>query len=280
MQLAPRYDGRPPLSVEVPFPDPSVPLVRQRRRLADILGALEVGQWTVASRCSGWSVHDVVAHLVGVNRFWALSVRSARAGNPTRLLVGFDPVATPRLMVEPMHDLASGAVLDDFIASVDDLADALDGVNDGSWSLLAEAPPGHIALRAVALHALWDGWVHERDIVLPLGLTPVEQDDEVTASLLYAAVLGPALLAAGGVTRSGALAVHAEHPTVRFVVDAGETVVARPPGPADADAPRLEGPAVEMVEGLSRRIPLRHGLSADDRWLVDGLAEVFDPTSA
>ncbi len=280
MQLAPRYDGRPPLSVEVQFPDPSVPLLRQRRRLADILDALELEQWTVASRCSGWSVHDVVSHLVGVNRFWALSVRSARAGNPTRLLVGFDPVATPRLMVEPMHDLASAAVLDDFIASVDDLADALDGVDDGSWSLLAEAPPGHIALRAVALHALWDGWVHERDIVLPLGLTPVEQDDEVTASLLYAAVLGPALLAAVGVTRSGTLAVHAEHPTVRFVIDAGETVVVRQPGPADADVPRLEGPAVEMVEGLSRRIPLRHELSADNRWLVEGLAEVFDPTPA
>ncbi|MBF6554562.1 MAG: maleylpyruvate isomerase family mycothiol-dependent enzyme [Acidimicrobiales bacterium] len=280
MQLAPRYDGRPPLRVEVQLPDPSVPLLRQRRRLADILGGLEIEQWTAPSRCSGWSVQDVVAHLVGVNRFWALSVRSARAGTPTRLLVGFDPVVTPRLMVEPMHDLASAAVLDDFVASVDDLADALDGVDDGSWSLLAEAPPGHIALRAVALHALWDGWVHERDIVLPLGLTPVEQDDEVTASLLYVAVLGPALLAAVGVARSGILAVHAEDPTVRFVVDAGETVVAREPGPADADAPRLGGPAVKLVEGLSRRIPLRHDLSADSRWLVDGLADVFDPTPA
>ena len=280
MQLAPRYDGRPPLRVEVQLADPSVPLLRQRRRLADILGGLDIEQWAVASRCSGWSVQDVVAHLVGVNRFWALSVRSALAGTPTRLLVGFDPVVTPRLMVEPMHDLAPAAVLDDFVASVDDLADALDGADDGSWSLLAEAPPGHIALRAVALHALWDGWVHERDIVLPLGLTPVAHDEEVTASLLYVAVLGPALLAAVGVARSGTLAVHAEDPTVRFVVDAGETIVAREPGPADADAPCLEGPAVKLVEGLSRRIPLRHDLSADNRWLVDGLADVFDPTLA
>jgi hypothetical protein len=37
---------------------------------------------------------------------------------------------------------------------------------------------------------------------------------------------------------------------------------------------------VKLVEGLSRRIPLRHDLSADNRWLVDGLADVFDPTPA
>ena len=30
-------------------------------------------------------------------------------------------------------------------------------------------------MRLLASHALWDGWVHERDIALPLGLTPPEE---------------------------------------------------------------------------------------------------------
>jgi uncharacterized protein (TIGR03083 family) len=248
--------------------------------MVDILGDLESERWTVASRCSGWSIQDVVAHLIGTNRFWALSIRSGLAGSPTRLLVGFDPVATPRMMVEPMRSLTPGAVLNDFAESVDDLATALDGVDDASWSRIGEVPPGHVALRAVALHALWDAWVHERDILLPLGQPPVEEADEVTASLVYAAVLGPALMAASGHPDSGSLIIDAEHPTIRFVVDAGNTIVARKPEDSDADAPHLHGPAVQLLEGLSSRVPLHHDLAPSDRWLVDGLAAAFERTNA
>ena len=35
-----------------------------------------------------------------------------------------------------------------------------------------------MSVRLLAHHALWDAWVHERDIALPLGRTPdVEPDD-------------------------------------------------------------------------------------------------------
>ena len=162
MQLSPRYEGPVPLSVEVPIADPSVPLLRQRRRLADFLGRLEPEQWAFPSRCSGWTVHDVAAHLVGVNRFWSLSVRSGLAGTPTRYLTAFDPVATPQLMVEPMRALSHTAVLEEYVESLDDLAGAFDPVDGDAWSQLAEAPPGHVALQTLALHALWDGWIHER----------------------------------------------------------------------------------------------------------------------
>ena len=220
--------------------------------MVDLLGALEPERWTLASRCSGWSIQDVVAHLIGTNRFWALSIRSGLAGSPTRLLIGFDPVATPAMMVEPMRSLTPDAVLNDFAASVDDLATALDGVETPRGRGSAEVPPGHVALRAVALHALWDAWVHERDILLPLGLSPVEEADEVIASLVYAAVLGPTLMAAHGHSGSGSLIIDADHPTIRFVVDAGSTVVARQPEERDADAPHLHGTAVELLEASQR----------------------------
>jgi uncharacterized protein (TIGR03083 family) len=248
--------------------------------MVDILGSLDPELWTVASRCSRWSIQDVVAHLIGTNRFWALSIRSGLAGSPTRLLVGFDPVTTPPMMIEPMRSLSPDAVLNDFSQSVDDLASALEGIEDSSWSRPAEAPPGHVALRSVVLHALWDAWVHERDIVLPLGQSPVEEADEVTASLVYAAVLGPALMAASGQPGTGTLIIRGEDPAIRFVVDAGETVVARQLGDGDGDAPQLDGPTVELLEGLSSRAPLHHDLSPSDTWLVDGLAAVFEPTRA
>ena len=47
-------------------------------------------------------------------------------------------------------------------------------------------------------------------------------------------------------------------------------------GPGPDDAPRLAGGAVALVEGLSFRGPLQHGLSADDEWLLGGLGDVFE----
>ncbi len=77
---------------------------------------------------------------------------------------------------------------------------------------MAEAPAGHMALSAVASHALWDAWVHERDICLPLGLPVDVEPDEVAVSLRYAAGLGPAFLATEGSARSGAFGVSVTHP--------------------------------------------------------------------
>jgi hypothetical protein len=176
-----------------------------------------------------------------------------------------------------LRSLAPTAVLDQFVETIDDLADALDGLDGDSWSILAESPPGHVDLRALTLHALWDGWVHERDVMLPLDMAPIEEEDEVTASLMYAAILGPTIWAASGRTTQGKLVVRADDPTFRFVVDAGTTVVARLPGADDSDLPELCGSAVALVEGLSARIPLRHQLAADDQWLVNGVSELFDP---
>ncbi|MGC1520135.1 MAG: cyanophycin synthetase, partial [Steroidobacteraceae bacterium] len=101
--------------------------------------------------------------------------------------------------------LSHEAILGDYIESVDELAATFDGVGGDSWSLLAEAPPGHVALQTLVLHALWDGWVHERDIALPLGLTSGEEVDEVTACLLYAAILGPTISAAAAAAAGASL---------------------------------------------------------------------------
>ena len=262
------------LRLDVPLGDPSVPLLRQRRRLAQALATLDAAQWAMPSRCADWSVQDVVAHLVGVNEFWSYSISSGLRRAPSRLLAAFDPVDTPPRLIEPLRDLGADEVLARFVATTEALADVLAGIDDDGWALVAESPPGHVPIGLVVLHGLWDGWVHERDILLPLGIEPVVKPDEVTASLQYAAVLGPTLLATGGSTRCGELAVEATEPDVRFVVEAGPTVVLRDGAPS-ASAIRLRGPAVGLVEGLSYRgAPL--DLPADGRWLVDALGAAFE----
>jgi uncharacterized protein (TIGR03083 family) len=275
MLLTPRYDEPSFLQLDLPIDDPAVPLLRQRRRLASLLSGLDDEQWATPSRCEGWSVRDVIAHLVSTNQFWAFSIGAALAGEPTRFLATFDPVASPAELVDAGRSEPSSGVLDRFVATTEAIADAVGGLDDDGWSTLGEAPPGHVPLRAVALHALWDSWIHERDIVLPLGLTPVEEADEIAGCLAYGAALSPAFAVAGGSTRRGAIAVEASNRDVRFVVDVGESVVVGA-GDAPTDALRLTGPAVELLEALSFRVPLTCPVPADQQWLLSGLAEVFD----
>lgn len=275
MQLTPRYESPAVLQLDGPPGDPSVPLLRQRRRLAATLATLDEEQWAAPSRCAGWSVKDVVIHLISTNQFWAISIASGRAGKPTTFLATFDPVASPAATVDGARSTPTTEVLARFTETIDPVADAVAGLAVDDWFALGEAPPGHVALDAVAWHALWDAWVHERDILLPLGLPPTDEADEVIGCLRYAAALGPALAIMMGATEPLTIAVEATDPAVAFVVEATDVVAVRD-RPAPAASTRLAGAAIDLLEALSCRAPLQPFLVDGDHAFHRGLAAVFD----
>ena len=255
--------------------DPSILLVRQQRRFAAVLATFGSDQWASRTRCERWSVRDVVVHLVGANELWRSSVTAGRSGAATRLFEFFDPVTTPPRLVDAVEGWTRFEALARYVEATDAVAAAVAGLDVEAWSQTGESPLGHVSLRLVVLHALWDSWIHERDVLLPLGLTPIVEPDEVVACLTYAAALGPALLAAGGSVRHGTLVVAATEPEVQIVVEVGSSVLVR----LDAAAPgaaRLAGRAVDLIEGLSFRAPLIADVAAADRWLLSGLDAAFD----
>jgi uncharacterized protein (TIGR03083 family) len=275
MQLAPRYDGPAVVQFDDVGGDPSEPLVRQRSRLADLLAELGPHEWAAPSRCDGWTVQDVIAHLVGVNRYWSLSIAEGLKGTPTRLLTSFDPVTVPAAMVEKVRGTTYSATLDEFRATNDHLASLLAPLGAAEWSAVAEAPPGHVSIRVVAAHALWDAWIHERDVVVPLQREQTLEADEIGLSLAYAVALGPAYGAcAHPSTRTGVLGVVAHEPDLELVVEIGEVVRVRRGLDPRADA-TIEGSAVELVEGLSLRGPAPR-IGGEHRWLLSGLDDAFD----
>ena len=278
MQLTPRYDGPPLVDVDASVGNPITPTVRQRRRMVELLGALDDDQWRAPSRCDGWTVQDVVSHLIGTNQFWAMSIGAGLAGTPTRFLATFDPVATPAQMVEPLRAQQPTAVLAQFADSVEALASAVEGIGpDELTGTVVESPPGHVSLTSLLLHALWDAWIHERDILLPLGRTQERHDDELTCCLAYAAALGPTFQAMTGSTREGTLVVDATDPDLVVVVDTGATARVRIGGdPPSSPTARLTGPAADLIEALSFRGPFPDPLPDDQAWLVAGLDQVFD----
>jgi uncharacterized protein (TIGR03083 family) len=277
VRLTPHYGADPILCIETSSTDVAAPLLRQRTRFADELSALDETEWRVSSRCDGWTVQDVVAHLTSVNQFWALSITAGLAGEPTRFLAEFDPVATPAQMVEAVRSWSAAETLERFLASNVALADAVAAIDGDSWLVLGEAPPGHVTLRALGMHALWDSWIHERDVLLPLGRDVIEEPDEIIASLQYAAALGPALLASTGSTRVGALRIEATDPDAVFTVDVGPVVVVRDAGgPDPSDATVLPGDAVHLLEFLSFRAPMPDAVDDSELWMTAGLAVAFD----
>jgi uncharacterized protein (TIGR03083 family) len=272
--LNPRYEGPAIIEVGDLVADPSEPFIRQRKRLAEVMSLLSSEEWASPSRCEGWSVQDVAEHLAGVNQFFLLSIGSGLRDEPSQLLASFDPVKVPAAMVERARGAAPAATLERLIESNGELAALLSSVPEDDWAKPAEAPPGHIAVRAVCAHALWDAWIHERDVLLPLGLNQQIETDEVEVALGYAAALGVAFYLISGAARSGSLAVETQHPALAFTVDVGEQVNVRLGAQPDATA-LVKGEAVDLLEGFSCRGP-HPRVPIDHRWLVDGLHQVFD----
>lgn len=276
MLLTPVYDGPPAIAVDGPADDQLVPFLRQRRRLGERAAAFTDEQWAAPSRCAGWSVQDVVNHLVVVNGFWAWSVQSGLDGSPTRFLATFDPVASPAELAPSLRLLSPADTLQQLLDSNEALVELVEGLDADGWATPAEAPPGHLPIRLVVNHALWDAWVHERDVLLPLGLPVDEEPDEVRSCLRYAAALGPALALARTAGRTGAVVVDPTDAGPPLVVEVGATVRVHE-GPVPAGAPTVRGTAVGLAEALSVRGELvLDDVPEADRWLVDGLVATFD----
>jgi uncharacterized protein (TIGR03083 family) len=275
IQLNPRYDADPLIRLDGPPSAILEPAVRQRRRLATALAAFTEEPWAHPSRCDGWTNRDVIVHLDSTNGFWAFSIASGLKGEPTRFLATFDPVASPAELVAGTQEIPSSEVLDRFAASTAALTDLLASLAGDDWSTIAEAPPGHLAISAVAHHALWDSWVHERDILAPLGITPDEESDEIAACLRYGAALAPAFAVTNGNAERGVLAVAVVDPETEFVVDIGEHIEVRR-GRFDGADLELTGDALPVLEALSIRRLLDQAIDRESAWMIDGLAAQFD----
>ena len=274
MLLSPRYDAPPLIVVEDRVPGLH-PIVQQRRRLDALLSDLRDDEWGHPSRCDAWTVQDVITHLVSTNHFWLLSISQALAGDPTRFLASFDPVASPAQLVDQTRGTPWEETLAAYRTSNAELLAAVEALDEGGWGATGEAPPGHVPLSLVADHALWDCWVHERDIVLPLGRPPVEDEREILTCLRYAAALGQAFEVGQARGHGGAVVLEVTDPDARLVVAVGEDQVRVHDGDAPADAMQVDLPAVPLLEMLSRRDAGRPE-PAPVRWLAAGLATVFE----
>jgi uncharacterized protein (TIGR03083 family) len=257
------YDEVAPIEVDERLGSVVTPWLRHRQRFAARLAALTDEQWAAPSRCAGWTNQDVVSHLVTADEFWVASLHGAAAGSPTAYLAGFDPTAVPEALVAPTRSLAPGEVLDRFLAVDERFVAAVTSQGDDAWASLGESPVGHVPARLALAHALWDSWLHERDILVPLGLEDPVEADELRVAAWYVLAVGsaqggllgdPAPVGPGLTEPIDATLVFADLPDdpIHLVVDQGVLVERASDG-------RPAGSACELVEGYTGRRPIPAG---------------------
>ena len=138
----------------------------EREELRDLLAGLSAEQWRTPSLCTGWSVHDVVAHMLSYEE---LSARQLAE----RFLRG-------RLSVDRVNDIGLGEYA---TRSPAELLELLDDHLD---------PAGLTAGMGGAI-ALTDGMIHQQDIRRPLAL-PRTIPAERLVPALRTALFAPTLL--------------------------------------------------------------------------------------
>jgi uncharacterized protein (TIGR03083 family) len=280
MQLSPWYGDTPIIELDGDPAAIAEPTIRQRRRLVEVLRGFDDEQWASPSRCDGWSNRNVITHLQSTNQFWGFSIASGLKGEPTRFLATFDPVASPAQLVADAPPVSDAELLDQFAASCESLAAQFENLDDTGWRTTAEAPVGHVAISTLAHHALWDSLIHERDILLPLGVAPVEEDDETLASLRYVAALSPAFAVSRAEAPGGVLAVAPTDLDGEFRAEVGDRVRIRSGAAYGNPDLALTGPAIGLLESLSLRTELDQPVPDAASWFVDGLKVTFDQAPA
>lgn len=176
--------------------------------LGALIQSLTSDQWAVQSLCPDWTVRGVVSHLAGVEH----------------ALTGWRPQPDddkpPFAKVGPFMSEVAGLRDDDFTARVAGvLADRrrdLAAATDDDFARASMTPVGPGTYHRFMNVRIFDFWVHQRDMTVPLGLTTDDAGpaaeitvDEVHGSLGY--ITGKKI----GLPDGMSLAVHLTGPVTR-----------------------------------------------------------------
>lgn len=177
-----------------------------RDRLADALDSLPAAAWSHPSRCSAWTVADVVAHLADGARRAIPSFDPS--GSDRTTFRDLDPRTTPAEWIAG-GDRSPLRLIDDYRTSTDELLAAVESAASGRCAFTVWAPYRvRVPWQLFGVHVLFDHWLHERDVLLPLGMPhrPTAQETGLVAA--YAAMV--AIIVAGRLGATKQVHLHLE----------------------------------------------------------------------
>jgi uncharacterized protein (TIGR03083 family) len=251
------------LYLQVPWPDAAGLLHRQRGRLTERLAGLSAEGWRQPTRCHLWDVGDLIAHMTDTNRWTLAALAAAQDPSLPSPFDGFDSRVTPHERVVAARGRRSADLLEDLRNGTEEVAKALAAALDPEFPLVRYGPLRYRAPVA-GLHLFWDSWLHERDVLLPLGLGGDHADEELGAIASYAILFAGALMGPFDppVTIDVLLRDRADR-SFRLALGATVHVGPRPESDGAADY-QIVGPTLLTIDALFGRGSVSEVVAADD----------------
>lgn len=167
-------------------------IIEELEAFGALLATLDDAAWRTQTRCEGWRVADVAAHVVG-------SMTDVVSG---RLEGLGSPEVTAREVSE-RDGQSAGDLLDELTQSAKQAAELLALFDNAAWE--APSPGGYTGTLGQGVEALWyDTWAHHDDIGAALG-RPARRGPGLRAGVHHVADVlsqqgwGPATLALQGI---------------------------------------------------------------------------------
>lgn len=135
------------------------------RDLDQLVCDLEPTQWHAPTSLPGWNVHDVIAHLIGVESM-LLGVEAPEADVDVSTLehVHNDIGVLNERWVRKLRDLSAAELLDTFRATTAERRKALSGLSHAQWNDVTFTPAGPDSYGRFMRVRTFDCWMHEHDI--------------------------------------------------------------------------------------------------------------------
>src|SRR5262245_2841726 len=162
----------------------------QRRRFVMILQGFGPEDWAAPTRCADWSAHEVVRHLCDCN---ARAIAVGPGDGTLDIAEGFDPRSTPRRWLTASAGEAPGVTLGRLVATTGELLALARARLAQGHSFDVRLPYGPVDWTVFMLHAFWDSWIHERDVLLARGAEHPTDGDATSYAPAYGLFIAAAV---------------------------------------------------------------------------------------
>jgi uncharacterized protein (TIGR03083 family) len=244
----------------------------QRQRFVTVLQAFGPSDWAAPTRCADWSAHDVVRHLCDCTAV-GNAIVAGTDDHTLDITAGFDPRITPRGWLAASAGEPPGATLGRFVATTDELLvlarDRLAQCRRFDVAL----PYGPMDWTVLLLHAFWDSWLHERDVLLARGTEHPTDGDATVYTTAYGLFIAAAVASMLGDQVQEKLTLGGDGGGV-FEVDSHDGVTL-----TVTRVTTTGPPAAQVTDALAGRAPLAAALSdlaPSSRAALSHLADFFN----
>jgi uncharacterized protein (TIGR03083 family) len=159
-------------------------LLEEWRQVAQLLEGLSDDQWRQVSILPGWTVHDVVAHIIGTESVLVGEIAPSAKGDLSESgHVHNDIGALNELWVDSMRELSPPEMLERYRAITSTRARSLEPMTEEELDAPSWTPVGQATYGRYMQIRVFDCWIHEQDIRDSVGVPGNDSGEPAEVSM-------------------------------------------------------------------------------------------------